>query len=184
MAAADAVLQHRGVSGLTTRAVALAAGRSEGSIYNHFTDRLELIMAVVDARLPVFVQALRGLEPGHGTVAGNLERIVRAGIDWERAMLPIVGGLAADPGLLARFKEVMLPADKGPHRPHRFLTEYLEAECALGRIPADTDSAATAVLLIGGWREAVFQEMFGQPPIPTRNVPRRIVRSLLPKESS
>jgi len=39
------------------------------------------------------------------------------------------------------------------------------------------------LMLIGSWREAVFQELFGRPPISLRNAPRRIVRSLLSKET-
>ena len=107
-----------------------------------------------------------------------------SGIAFERTMLPLVGGLAADPALLTRFKAVMLPADKGPHRPHRGITAYLQGEKALGRLDSETDCAALALLLIGGWREAAFQELFGRPPIPSRDAPRRIVRSLLPKETS
>jgi AcrR family transcriptional regulator len=184
VAAAEEVLQSEGVGRLTTKAVARAAGRSEGSIYNHFADRLELIMAVIDARLPEFVAVLAELVPGRRTVAANLERVARAGVEFERLMLPLVGGVAADPALLARFKAVMLPADKGPHRPHRGITAYLEGEKAIGRLAAGADCPALALLLIGGWREAVFQELFGRPPIPARDAPRRIVRSLLPKETS
>jgi AcrR family transcriptional regulator len=179
VAAAEQVLQRDGVAGLTTKAVARAAGRSEGSIYNHFGDRVELIMAVIDARLPEFVVVLASLVPGRGTVTANLERVARAGMTFERAMLPVVGGLAANPELLARFKAVMVPADKGPHRPHRGITAYLEGEKGLGRLASDADSAALALLLIGSWREAVFQELFGRPPVATRDAPRRIVRSLM-----
>jgi AcrR family transcriptional regulator len=182
VAAAEEVLQREGVAGLTTKSVARVAGRSEGSIYNHFADRLELILAVIDARLPEFIAVLADLVPGRRTVAENLERVARSGIAFERTMLPLVGGLVADPALLARFKAVMLPADKGPHRRHRGITAYLEGEKALGRIDSGADCAALALLLIGGWREAVFQELFGRPPVPARDAPRRIVASLLPEE--
>lgn len=184
LAAAEEVVQRDGVVGLTTKAVAQIAGRSEGSIYNHFSDRLELITAVIDARLPDFVAVLAELVPGRRTVAVNLERVARAGIAFEQAMLPLVAGVAADPQLLARFKAVMLPADKGPHRPHRGITAYLEGEKALGRIGSDTDCAALTLMLIGSWREAVFQEHFGRPPVSLRSAPRRIVGSLLSKETS
>jgi AcrR family transcriptional regulator len=169
---------------LTTKAVAKAAGLSEGSIYNHFADRVELIVAVIEARLPDFVAVLADLVPGRRTVADNLERAARAGVAFERLMLPLVAGVAADPGLLARFRAVMLPADKGPHRPHRGITVYLEGEKALGRLGPGADCAALALMLIGAWREAVFQELFGRPPVPVREAPRRIVRSLLSKEAS
>ena len=183
LAAAEEVVQREGVVGLTTKAVAHIAGRSEGSIYNHFADRLELIMAVIDARLPDFVAVLTDLVPGRRSVAVNLERVTRAGIAFEQAMFPLVAGVAADPQLLARFKAVMLPADKGPHRPHRGISAYLEGEKALGRISPDADCTALTLMLIGSWREAVFQELFGRPPISLRHAPRRIVRSLLSKET-
>jgi len=181
--AAEEVLRRDGVGGLTTKAVAHVAGRSEGSIYNHFADRLELILAVIDARLPDFVAVLADLVPGRCSVAANLERVARAGIAFERLMLPLVGGVAADPKLLGRFKAAMLPADKGPHRPHRGITQYLEGEKALGRLGPEADCAALALLLIGSWREAVLQELFGRPPVPAADAPRRIVRSLIPKET-
>ena len=92
LAAAEEVVQRDGVVGLTTKAVAQIAGRSEGSIYNHFSDRLELITAVIDARLPDFVAVLAELVPGRRTVAVNLERVARAGIAFEQAMLPLVAG--------------------------------------------------------------------------------------------
>jgi AcrR family transcriptional regulator len=184
VSAAEEILQRTGVGGLTTKAVAEVAGRSEGTIYNHFADRVALIMAVIDSRLPGLVTVLADLVPGRRTVTDNLERVARAGVAFEQAMLPLVSGVAADPELLGRFKAVMVPADKGPHRAHRAITSYLEGEKALGRIGPDADCAALALLLIGAWREAVFQELFGRPPVSTRDAPRRIVRSLIPKETS
>jgi AcrR family transcriptional regulator len=184
VAAAEEVLKREGIRGLTTKAVAQAAGRSEGSIYNHFTDRVGLIMAVIDARLPPFIAVLMELVPGQRTVPTNLERVAKALIEFDAVMLPLLGGVFADPELLVRFNAAMRPDDKGPHRPHRGITAYLEGEQSLGRVPAHVDCAAVTMMLIGGCREAVMQQLFGQPPMNLKDVPRRIVRTLIPKESS
>jgi AcrR family transcriptional regulator len=183
VAAAEEVLRRDGIVGLTTKAVAQAAGRSEGSIYNHFTDRVELIMAVIDARLPDFIDALMELVPGRRSVRANLERVTRALVEFDQLMLPLMGGVFSDPELLTRFNEAMHPDDKGPHRPHRGITAYLEGEKALDRLAADVDSAAVAMMLIGGCREAVMQELFGLPPMSSKDAARRIVRTLIPKET-
>ncbi|MEA2539960.1 MAG: hypothetical protein QOH35_1326, partial [Acidobacteriaceae bacterium] len=72
--AAETLLRDRGFSGVTTRAVAEAVPCSEGAIYVHFEDRLELLLEVLHASLPemlVPLHALRG-KIGKGTPEQNL----------------------------------------------------------------------------------------------------------------
>src|SRR5262245_33352168 len=72
------VIGRVGVAGLTTKEVARTAGRSEGSIYNHFADKL----AMVDAVLRTYVDELKAsfepLNPGQGDVADQLRTFMRS----------------------------------------------------------------------------------------------------------
>ena len=52
VAAAAELLRERGLNGVTTRAIADRVPCSEGAIYVHFRDRLELILAVLEESLP------------------------------------------------------------------------------------------------------------------------------------
>ena len=54
--AADALIREQGLSGATTREIARAAGCAEGSIYVHFEDKIDLVIAVIVEREP----SLRG----------------------------------------------------------------------------------------------------------------------------
>src|SRR5689334_1433235 len=74
MEKAEALLRERGIGGVTTRAIAESVPCSEGAIYVHFTDRLELILAVMQQALPEMLVPLHGLEKkiGNGNPARNL----------------------------------------------------------------------------------------------------------------
>src|SRR6266699_5740493 len=69
VAVAEALLRERGIGGVTTRAIAEAVPCSEGAIYVHFKDRLELLLAVLQQALPEMLAPLHELEEkaGKGT---------------------------------------------------------------------------------------------------------------------
>src|SRR5579871_6104500 len=74
VAAAEALLRERGIGGVTTRAIAESVPCSEGAIYVHFRDRLELLLAVLHQALPEMLVPLHALEAkvGKGTPGHNL----------------------------------------------------------------------------------------------------------------
>jgi AcrR family transcriptional regulator len=176
------VIRRVGVAGLTTKQVARAAGRSEGTIYNHFADKL----ALVEALLRTFVDELRAsseqLDPGRGEVADQLRTLMRDQIAIRRRMLPVEAGLLADPDLRERHRDLLDDAQKGPQRGHLKLTEYLQAEQGLGRFPAGRDAQATAFAIIGACREGAYLDHIIGPeqlPIAVDDIPARIVAELL-----
>lgn len=180
--AASRIMADQGVSGLTTKEVARAAGRSEGSIYNHFRDKLELAGEVVASKLPALKRALGGMQPGERTVAVNLERAVRALVDFYRDMEPLLASVISDPELRARFQAKLRPLDLGPHRSHRAVAEYLTAEQDLGRLDPDVDAVAVAFLLVSACHESVFLDVavgVDRAPIRRRVFAHTVVSTLL-----
>ena len=182
--AATELLRAKGVTGMTTKEVAQAAGRSEGSIYNHFADKIDLVNAVLDTHLPTLVAVLVDLPQrvGKGTVRGNLERAVTALVTFHSEILPVLSGVVGDPEMLARLHADFLPQDKGPHRPHRGVGDYLRAEQAIGRIRSTSDCQALAFLLNGACHEYAFLNVVsGQErnPLAGRRFASTIVRTLL-----
>jgi AcrR family transcriptional regulator len=180
--AAAAVIRRVGVAGLTTKQVARAAGRSEGTIYNHFADKLDLIEALLRTHVDELRASIERLEPGRGEVADQLRTLMRDQIAARRRMLPVEAGLLADPDLLERHRDLLDDAHRGPQRGHHRLTEYLQAEQRLGRFPADRDPQAAAFALVGACREGAYLEIIIGPdqlPIAADDIPARIVADLL-----
>src|SRR5436305_10037228 len=72
--AAETLLRERGLGGVTTRAIAEAVPCSEGAIYVHFKDRLDLLLAVLQESLPEMRVPLHALDEkvGTGTPRENL----------------------------------------------------------------------------------------------------------------
>jgi AcrR family transcriptional regulator len=184
LAAAAEVLRAKGVTGMTTKEVALAAGRSEGSIYNHFTDKIDLVNHVLDMHLPALVAVLVELPRGVGksTVRANLERTVNALVAFHVEILPVLSGVMGDPEMLARLHADFLPLDKGPHRPHRGVGDYLRAEQALGRIDPGTDCEALSFLLNSACHQYAFLDLVSgseRNPLAGKRFAATIVRTLL-----
>jgi AcrR family transcriptional regulator len=176
------VIRRVGVGGLTTKEVARTAGRSEGSIYNHFADKLDLIEAVLRTHVDDLRASFDGLDPGGAPVPEQLCRLLGEQIAARRGLLPIEAGLLSDPDLRERHRDMLEDAQRGPQRGHHKLTDYLRAEQQLGRFPADRDPQATAFALIGACREGAYLELVigsDQLPIAVDDLPTRIVAELL-----
>ena len=184
LAAASELLRAKGVTGMTTKEVALAAGRSEGSIYNHFVDKIDLVNAVLDTHLPPLVAVLTELPDrvGKSPVRANLERTANALVTFHVEILPVLSGVMGDPEMLARLHADFLPHDKGPHRPHHGVADYLRAEQALGRINASSDCQALSYLFNAACQHSAFLDYVSLPernPLGGKRFATTIVRTLL-----
>lgn len=148
--AAETLLRDRGLSGVTTRAVAEAVPCSEGAIYVHFEDRLALLLAVLHASLPEMLVPLHALrvKAGKGTPERNLVTAVEGLLRFHRRISPMLCSLIVEPKLLERFRSSLAEEDKGPHRGIRTLTNYIVEEQRLRRIVADVDAHASASVLM------------------------------------
>jgi AcrR family transcriptional regulator len=165
VAAAAGLLREHGLQGVTTRAIAEAVPCSEGAIYVHFEDRLELILAVMEESLPEMRVPLHALKEsvGKGTVEKNLVTAVQGLVRFQQRVVVMLCSLVTEPELRGRFRERLGAQGRGPERGIRTLAEYIEEEQALGRISGDVDAMEAARGLMSGVFFFVFtEELFGR----------------------
>ncbi len=164
VAAAEALLRKRGIGGATTRAIAEAVSCSEGAIYVHFRDRLELLVAVLQQALPEMLVPLHALEKriGTGTPGQNLAVALTGLLRFHDRVGPMLCALITEPELLQRFRQSLESADKGPHRGIASLTHYIEQEQNLGRINKQVDgTTAASVLMASSFFHAFTHHLLG-----------------------
>jgi AcrR family transcriptional regulator len=172
--AAERVLRTRGLTRATTKEIAREAGLAEGTLYLHFADKLDLVRAVHERLLPAFIEVVRHLpaRAGSGTVEGNLTELARSALRLYRDVLPLGSSLFADPELLRRYRGLLAARGGGPHRAWEPVVAYLRAEQRLGRVAADADPMAAALLLLGACQQLVFVELMTGPEVlPFRDRP-------------
>jgi len=169
VAATEALLRERGLGGVTTRAIAEAVPCSEGAIYVHFKDRLELLLAVLQESLPEMLVPLRALEEkvGKGTPRQNL-RVALAGLmKFHDRVAPMLCSLISEPELLQRFRKSLDNSHQGPHRGIATLARYIEQEQQRGRIQAQIDAKTAAfVLMAGSFFQIFTSHLLGSPQSP------------------
>lgn len=165
LAGAAQMIRDRGIGRVTTREIARAAGVSEGSLFNHFQDKLDLLGAVLAEGLPdlTALRATAGAGPGTGDLAEKLAAMFAAATDFYLATLPLEAGVMADGQLLERWRERHARDDTGPQVAHREVGAYLRAEQDLGRLPPATDPEVLALVLLGAAHHCAFVELVGDP---------------------
>jgi AcrR family transcriptional regulator len=148
--AAEALLRERGLGGVTTRAIAEAVQCSEGAIYVHFKDRLELLLAVLQESLPEMLVPLHALEGkvGMGTPRQNLGVALAGLMKFHDRVSPMLCSLMTEPELLQRFKQSLDASGRGPHRGIATLAHYIEQEQQRGRIEIQVDAKTAAFVLM------------------------------------
>lgn len=151
-AAADVMREH-GVAHATTKQIARAAGYSEALLYKHFRDKEQILLHVMQERMPSFTATA---VPGQGTVEANLTAVAHGALRFYRNGFPMMASMVAQPRLMAAVRESLSRYGAGPHHPVNALAGYLAAERDLGRVSADADLDAAAALLMG----ACFQQAF------------------------
>jgi AcrR family transcriptional regulator len=147
LAATLELLHERGVANLTTREVAARAGVSEASIYYHFNDRPGLLKAVfADGMKPL--EFLAELAPGASDRRAVIANAAQALTAFFTETVPVIVAAQADPGLGASLAEYVAEHDLGAHKGVSALGDFLRAEQAAGRVNADADVEAVALMLI------------------------------------
>lgn len=150
--AAERIIRERGIMAVTTKDIARETGMAEATLYRHFQDKTELLLAVMSERMPdSFLSLMRDLpqRAGEGSVAENLEQIAAAAVAFFGRIVPLVVALAADPTLAARHTARLHELGSDPDPTHAALAAYLRLEQRLGRVRAETSPAAAATLLLG-----------------------------------
>jgi AcrR family transcriptional regulator len=183
-AAAKTVARH-GVGAATTKRIAAAAKVSEGSLYNHFADKSQLLIALVLERLPsirdIFAELARG--PDGAALSERLSAAMVALIDFYGRAQPIVGGVLSDPKLLKLSRKRFIDTDEGPHRAHEKLTGFLKSEQQSGRLRKEVSAEVIASVLIGACTEfAVITQLTGRTPgdLDKQEYARALIATLSP----
>ena len=154
--AAAAIMREHGIARTRTRNVAQRAGYSEATMYKHFADKTDLMLAVLRERSTAFTQLAETLADHSGSLEEALTRIARAAIAFYVDAFPMLASIFADPGVLAAHKDALRARGLGPHHVNEAVAAYLRAEAEAGRIRADADVYAGAGLLVGSCMQHAF----------------------------
>ena len=190
--AAVEVIAERGAVNATTKEIARAAGVSEGSLYNHFEGKADLIATAFRDGLASGIRRALGdlrASAGKGTVVGNVERLARAAIAHYQRLLPAIGGAFADPDVLVSIQGKMSRSAAGPLRANQAFAGYLEDERTRGRLASEVQPASIASAVLGACLQYAFVSLLvGEavlaaeptlmPPDPATYA-RSVVRSIL-----
>ena len=180
VAATEKLLRERGLAATTTRAIAQMVPCSEGAIYVHFPNRLQLILTVFEEALPEMLLPLHALSEkvGTSTPRANLLQAFRGLHAFHERVTPMLCSLFAEADLLAGFRESLASTNKGPHGGVSRIARYLQAEQQAGRSSTaiDADTAA-ATLMSASFFHAFTHALLGRS-LPALS-PGRLIDSVL-----
>lgn len=163
--AARRVMQKKGLSQATTKEIAQAAGVSEGSLYNHFKNKSDLFLCVLQELPSNFIELIKGLREraGSGTVHGNLEELATAALAFYDVSIPMGASFFSDPALLALHRKGLKERGAGPHKANLAVAAYLRKEQTLGRVRADANPEVVAYLFLGAcFQRAYWTQFLGE----------------------
>jgi AcrR family transcriptional regulator len=166
--AAARVFARRGFDRATTRDIAREAEVSEGTIYNYFASKQELVTALVDVVRGEFAVLLASLAPeasGHEFLARSMLSVLNIIYDNVVAIRGLVSAMWDQFGGL---KGYLVP---GSFEVIRAAEVYLEAGIVAGRLrPCDTQ--AVARMMAGMVIFVAMPYLRGPEPIPSEGIRR------------
>lgn len=159
------LIAQGGVVNLTARHIASHAGVAAGVLYNHFTDKDDLVLSAMVEQFRQLADAFLARRPtaGEATVEENLLALCRAGVEFFAALHPLVRGLVAQPELQRRFLDAIHAEQTGPQHLQASISTYVTEEQHLGRATRDADAAAAAALLFGACHVDALATVFSVP---------------------
>lgn len=175
--AAAEVMREHGVAHATTKQIARAAGYSEALLYKHFDDKEQILLRVLQERMPAFTPTA---VPGEGTVETNLVAIAYSALRFYRHAFPMMASMVTQPHLMATARASLTRYGAGPHHPVTTLAGYIAAEQDLGRVSADTDPDTAAALLMGACFQQAFLRYYNDGPDFCESDAADLVHGLLP----
>jgi AcrR family transcriptional regulator len=145
LAAAKRQLAELGYAGMSLESVAAAAGTTVPSVRRRYTNKVQLVAAVIDSL------RVAPLPPGTGSPRADAQAILR---DFNRVVLrdnalTVVGSLLAEehrhPELLQRFRTGLVESRRAQ------LRQALAAGVSAGQLPLATDLDVVTSMLIGSF---------------------------------
>ena len=162
--AAARLIRERGMTRVTTREIAEAAGTAEGSLFKNFGDKMGLLTALLSQELPenrAWREAATAAGPGDPeTVLG---RLMQRATDFYRASLPLIAGSVADTDLLHRQQQANREAGTGPQLAIDAMDEVFRAWQQTGQLTPDTDTYCLALLFCGSAQLQAYVEYLAGP---------------------
>ncbi|GGU80224.1 TetR family transcriptional regulator [Streptomyces litmocidini] len=162
-AAAERVVARDGAGALTSRAVTEEAGCGKGVLHTHFAGLDTFVAELVLDRFASTARLMQALpaRAGQDTVAHNLVRAARALMD---SLDPGIVALALTlPGASSHTRRAWQEGAPGFAVIEEAVRAYLVAEQELGRVAADTDTAAAALALVGTLHHLLMTRTPGSP---------------------
>jgi AcrR family transcriptional regulator len=149
--AAGRVLEAHGPAAVTTRRIAREAGCSEGSIYNHFASKEDLLACAVNERIAGFPTRVGELAaaPGNGDLRAQLREVAELALGFYRRGTPMMAVALRDAEAVRGYARAVHDRGHGPWRVIERLAAWLRAEQQLGRVSAAADPEAVATALLG-----------------------------------
>ncbi|MFC5183960.1 TetR/AcrR family transcriptional regulator [Actinomadura harenae] len=185
VATAERLISERGMADLTVRAIARAAGVADGVLYNHFSDKDELLTEAWWAWVQDVERGLPALPvSGEGRLADGVRAHLEYGLAFHRAVVPALSGLLGRPEFLARIAAAHPPGEGWRDR----LAAWLRAERDLGRVAASAPVDAIAAMMVGVCHETVLNHLLrgipATPEPPSGVGPDELVKAVLPALTS
>lgn len=170
VAATAGIIRERGLAAATIREVAATAGVAEGSVYNYFSGKIDLISAALAEQMPTSLfDAVKRLlaSIGTDTTKDNLEAFVRDAAVAYTELDAHAAMLAADPETAASLRSELTRQRRGPGRAHEAVAAYLQVEEQQGRARLTAPPMIIAMALLGACHEYAFIPLFSEdPPFP------------------
>lgn len=178
--ATASVMRERGLTGTTIREIAKQAGVAEGALYRHFSDKVDLLMAVMLEEWPSLGTAMARLldRVGTGTVRGNLRKLVVEALDGYRELVPFAATIANDQAVLAAVRQAFADREIGPARAHDAVVMYLTAESEGGRVELTAPPEVISAALLGACHEHAFLRLL-HDRVPFGDDQKRFARDLV-----
>ncbi|MFC4376137.1 TetR/AcrR family transcriptional regulator [Nocardia halotolerans] len=176
--AAELLMRESGLARTTTKEIARAAGCSEPALYRHFASKEDLLVAVLQERLPAFGSLISQftVDPGDRSLHDCLVDIAVETTLFYEGSFAINVSLFSDPALLRRHRAALSALGTGPHLPLQDLAALLRAEQTRGRMNPDVDPDSTAAALMGACFQRAFLHHFHGPTVPDADNHRKQVR--------
>jgi AcrR family transcriptional regulator len=165
--ATEKVIRDRGLARATTKEIARAAGVAEGTIFKHFEKKDDLLLAVVQERLPDLAAVASPERAGALPLRRSLAEIVGAALVYYGHLIPPTIAFFADAELLGRHRAWIKAENAGPRRLYELVAAYVAAEQRLGRVDRRRDPVSVAALLLGpAYHYALLRHFIGDDPLP------------------
>ncbi len=172
--AAAQIFAQEGYAGATTRQIAEAADLAEGTLYNYFDSKRDILLAIARESETPMIRALRelgGLEGRDAMVA-----LFEKALDISEAQLPFTQTLVSeawvDDEILIEFVITRL------RQIHQLLAALIAAQVEAGHFrPVDPDLGAR--LLMGMFGGLIVPALRGVAPLPSHDERRAIAEGVV-----